>query len=556
MSLPPLEDFLRANFFSSLDRHFAKQLAAWAPQSRLAGHAAALASLMLHRGHLCLELGQPPNIEDDDGGLHRDWPSVVEWRTDLLTSGVVATDTNTFLPLVLDSGNRLYLHRYAEYEQHVAVAIRERLAAGCFTALVGGPGTGKTHTILKIMIERLGVDPDLRILLAAPTGKAAQRMQESVQSGLSQLADATNDAAVMARIPREASTLHRLLGTRGDSSFFRHDANNPLPADLLIIDEASMVDLPMMAKLLEALAPGTQLILVGDPDQLASVETGAVLADIVSAASSQADLAGAVRRLTKQYRYSAQSGIGRLCDAIRNGDHAAVIDILEDPGVPDVRLRAVPTRAALPEQIGQTVVFAMLREAIVGKDPHALLVASGKGKILCPSRTGPFGVDTLNDVTERMLAEQGLIDVRNRWYDGRPVLVLRNDYDLGLFNGDSGVIFADQSAGEAQAMFSGMTGTLRKIAANRLPAHQTNFAMTVHRSQGSEFDRVLIILPSMQSPILTRELFYTAVSRARADVEIWAEPLSLRAACERRVGRASGLAERLVPQAGRAAHAG
>lgn len=554
MSLPPLEELLANEAFSILDRHFARQVAAWAsPRSKLAGHAAALASLMLQRRHLCIALDRVPGLLTETGMLATGWPTVAEWREDLLASGVVATNEQTFLPLVLSATHKLYLHRYAEYEQSLAAGIEAHLASDTLRMIVGGPGTGKTYTLLRTLIDRLTDAPTLRIALAAPTGKAAQRMEESIQQGLVSM---KIEDSIRSRISARASTLHRLLGTRGDSAFPLHHAANPLPVDLVIIDEASMVDLPLMAKLFAALAPRTQLMLIGDPDQLASVEVGSVLADIVAAAPLNPTLDRALQRLRTPYRFGADSGIGRLCEAIREGDHAGALTVLEDDRFPDVRLRPLPTREALAARLQDTPAFRRLRAACEHRQPEALLAALGSVRILCPLRRGPWGIEGLNAVAERLLHDEGLIHADRPWYEGRPILVLRNDYDVQLFNGDAGVVLNDRISGEHQVIFPGEGGEIRRFSPARLPQHQTNYAMTVHRSQGSEFDHVLVVLPPTDGPLLSRELLYTAVSRARHDLEIWADAETLRRACERPASRASGLAERLVPQTGGTAHAG
>jgi exodeoxyribonuclease V alpha subunit len=554
MSLPPLEEFLANEAFSILDRHFARQVAAWAsPRSKLAGHAAALASQMLQRRHLCIALDRVPSALAENGMLATGWPTVAEWREDLLASGVVATNEQTFLPLLLSATHKLYLHRYAEYEQSLAAGIEAHLASDTLRVIVGGPGTGKTYTLLHTLIDRLANTPTLRIALAAPTGKAAQRMEESIHQGLASM---TIDDSIRSRIPARASTLHRLLGSRGDSAFPLHNSANPLPVDLVIIDEASMVDLPMMAKLFAALAPRSQLMLVGDPDQLASVEVGSVLADIVAAAAQNPTLGQALQRLRTPHRFGADSGIGRLCEAIREGDHAGALAVLEDDRFPDVRLRSLPTREAIAARLHATPAFQRLQAACEHRQPEVLLAALGSARILCPLRRGPWGIEGLNTAAEQLLHDAGVIDRDRLWYEGRPILVLRNDYDVQLFNGDAGVVLNDRISGEHQVIFPGEGGDIRRFSPTRLPQHQTNYAMTVHRSQGSEFDHVLVVLPPTDGPLLSRELLYTAVSRARHDVEIWADAETLRKACERPASRASGLAERLVPQAGGTAYPG
>lgn len=549
MTLPLLEEFLRNSAFSVLDRHFARWVESGATaQSRLCGHAAALTSLALRHGYPCLRLDGPVELDDIRIATDGLWPSLSEWRSDLLQSGVVAESAESFLPLVLDGAGRLYLHRYADYERRLATKINERVSTDRFSVIVGGPGTGKTHSILQILIDRMTRNPELRIALAAPTGKAAQRMEESICRGIS-LIEAPGP--VVEDIPRVAMTLHRLLGSRGDSAFFRHDATNPLPFDLVIVDEASMVDLPLMSKLLDALPQNGELLVVGDPDQLSSVEAGAVLADIVAAAESAASadgpLAKNVRRLRTQYRYGNNSGIGRLCDAIRSGDVATVMGVLQDSTYADVRWQPLPTHKELGVQLRQSKTFGLLREIFLTKDPKAQLALLSQSRILCPTRLGTYGVQSINTIVERLLQAEELIDTDQADYPGRPVLVVRNDYGLQLFNGDTGVITESPSVEDLQVYFQHGRAEGRRIAASRLPPNQTSFAMTVHRCQGSEFDRVLLLLPPGNSPILTRELLYTAVSRAKADVEIWCDREALEIACTRRMRRSSGLQDRLIP---------
>ncbi len=552
--IPPLEEFLAYELFSTLDRHLAKQIATVAgAQSRLAGHAAALASAMLRRGHVCADLRQPPQFNDEVGLPTMPWPQIAEWRGDLLASGVVASDGRDFKPLVLDAEGRLYLHRYYEYERRLATAIGRRAEAGRFRVIVGGPGTGKTTRILDELVTLAVREPAPRIELAAPTGKAAQRMEESIAVGLGRL---TLDAAILARIPRSASTLHRLLGARSDSAFFRHNASRPLPADVVIVDEASMVDLPLMAKLFDALHADAEVILVGDPDQLASVEAGAVLADIATAAQQCRDplsgLGRALTTLTQQHRYAAESGIGKLCNAIRIGDADAVLDTLTGGDHVDVRLRPLPGRDALATRLQDSAAVTQLQAALSHGQPADILRELGRSRILCPTRRGTAGVESINEIIAVLLEDKGVLRAAGASLDRRPIVLTRNDHGLQLFNGDTGVIIAaaseDRTHRPLQAFFPGAGDTLRSVPAVRLPPHETAFAMTVHRSQGSEFDAVLLILPPMTGPLLTRELLYTAVSRARRDVEIWGDAETLRAACARRVARTSGLADRLLEE--------
>jgi exodeoxyribonuclease V alpha subunit len=538
-----LHTFLADERFTTLDRSLARHLAAQAPASRWVGHAAALLSSLLRRGHLCLDLSQCPSDPFEAAAALQPWPSFSSWRDDLLASGLVAQQPGEFKPLVLDAAGRLYLHRYHEYERDLAARILERLDATPsrrFMVIAGGPGTGKTTTVVRVLVALLTETPELRISLAAPTGKAAHRMQQSIAA---QLATLPIDEALRERIPRSASTLHRLLGARGDSAFFRHDADRPLDSDVVIVDESSMVDLPLMAKLFAALRPEARIILIGDPDQLASVEVGSVLADITAAATR---LGSALDTLRKPWRFAADSGIGALCAAIRSGDADRTLEVLEGTEYPDVILKPLPAAEALGKALSGTSVMATYREALQCDDAAARLAAFETARILCATRGGPAGTTRINETIRDLLASEELIDPRGALYHGAPLVVLRNDYGLQVFNGDSAVLHRTDDDARLHACFRTGSGELRRVLAARLPEHAPLYAMTVHRSQGSEFDHVLVVLPPRESPILTRELLYTAVSRARKSVTVWADPTLIRYACLRRVQRASGLTKRLT----------
>ncbi|MFZ9905774.1 MAG: exodeoxyribonuclease V subunit alpha [Steroidobacteraceae bacterium] len=560
-----LQTFLADDRFTTLDRALAQHLAAQAPASRWIGHAAALLSSLLRRGHLCLELARPPADDPTDtlGATPAlvPWPSAMSWREDLLASGLVAQHPGDFKPLVLDANDRLYLHRYHEYECNLAARILERLSAQNkvngtqthtaidtaidtahahrFMVIAGGPGTGKTTTVIRILVALLAKTPELRISLAAPTGKAAHRLQQSITA---QLAHLPLDDSLRERIPRVASTLHRLLGARGDSAFFRHDADRPLASDVVIVDEASMVDLPLMAKLFAALRPDARIILIGDPDQLASVEVGSVLGDITAAGSR---LGTALVTLRKPWRFAADSGIGALCAAIRAGDADRTLEVLTGDDYPDVRLEAPAAAEGLGKALQGTPIAAAYRSALQCDDPADSLSAFEQVRILCATRGGPAGTIRINETIREMFAGEGLIDSRGVLYHRAPLVVLRNDYALQVFNGDSAVLNRTIDDDRLYACFRAADGELRRVLAARLPENSPLYAMTVHRSQGSEFDHILVILPPRELPLLTRELLYTAVSRARKSVTVWADPALVRYACLRRVQRASGLTERL-----------
>ena len=531
--------------FSALDRQFGtflERLAGGSSEIRLA---AMCASRARAEGNICVSLGE---IAEMEGAT-----SAASLRKKLQASDVVGAPGD-FVPLILDGHDRLYLRRYWEYEQQLAQAIASRTSASpskgkkgtdlqevaakkavsCdFTVITGGPGAGKTWTvmrILKLLLDQPEGDK-LRIALAAPTGKAAARLTESVRA---------------VRETFAATTIHRLLGYLPGSPYFRHDAENPLSFDVVIVDEASMVDLALMAKLVAAVPPQARLILLGDRDQLASVEAGSVLADICAAAEAAAPnepLHGSVVALTRNYRFAETGGIYRVSNAINSGDAEAAIAALREGG--EVEWQPLPNATKLGGALRERIVDGF-RPSLETDDPLEALAHLQKFRILCAVRQGPFGVENLNAIAEEVLADAGLLAPRRGCYRGQPIMVTQNDYNLALFNGDSGVILPDPEAnGELRAFFLSADGKLRRFLPSRLPVHETAFAITVHKSQGSEFARVLLILPENDTPILTRELLYTGLTRARNAVELWASEAVLRAAIARRVTRSSGLRDAL-----------
>ena len=386
-----------------------------------------------------------------------------------------------------------------------------------FCVISGGPGTGKTHTLVLILALMLELERGrkLRIAVAAPTGKAAARIQDSIQGVKATL---PCDEAVKAQLPERATTIHRLLGYVPDSAQFRHNADNPLPFDVVAVDEASMVDLALMAKLFQAIPPSARVILLGDKDQLASVEAGAVLGDICSASlPTKHVLADCVVQLQRNYRFGEQSAIYRLSSAINTGQPDEVLRILRDcqGGVAtDLVAAALPRRAELKAALRERVT-AGFSAFLKASDPLQALAALAQFRILCALREGPFGVAGLNQMTEEILDEAGLLRPQGPWYSRRPIMITRNDYNLKLFNGDIGIILPEKESGEPRAFFPGPDNTLRQFLPLRLPEHETAYALTVHKSQGSEFDRVLLVLPDRDSPVLSRELLYTGITRAR-----------------------------------------
>ena len=593
---------------SAIDRHFADFiLGESGGTSAILKVAASLLSNAVGSGNICLNLAEIAGKEIRIDGGQISVPEFENLHTSLLETPVVGSPGD-FRPLVLDGDGRLYLYRYWKYEQDLArvilgkaaipsdridqvllangldrlfpgvaekgadwqkVAVLAALRKKC-CIISGGPGTGKTSTVVKIialLLEQAKNEP-VRIALAAPTGKAAARLKESVGS-MTETLDCAD--AIIDHIPYEVSTIHRLLGPISGSVRFRYSDKNPLPYDVVIVDEASMVALPLMAKLAAALKPDARFILLGDRDQLASVEAGAVLGDMCGGGQEEifstefsdlfANLSGdripsappgerlppladSLVVLKKNYRFPADSGIGAVGRAVNAGKGADAIAILKGDAT-DIDWHDVPR----PDELKKVLTEAIL-------DGYAMYLAAGTVaealgrfdafRVLCALRQGPYGVADINVLIEEILMGRGLIDPQQRWYKGRPVLITVNDYNLKLFNGDVGITFPDSEGdGSPRVFFPAPDGGVRNLSPVRLPAHETVFAMTIHKSQGSEFDRVHMLFPENDSPILTRELIYTGITRAREKVDIWGSEDVFVSAVSRRTDRKSGLREAL-----------
>jgi exodeoxyribonuclease V alpha subunit len=541
-----------------------------------------LLSQAVGQGHVCLDLeeiaGELVRIGKDEPLRLPDAESLVAALCSLPTLG----GPGEHRPLILDDAGRLYLYRYFRYEALLADAIRARagsesveideaaLAAQLdryfgpdssgedrqrqsaltalrrrFSVISGGPGTGKTTTVIRIlalMLEQPGGER-LRIAMAAPTGKAAARLASSIAS----LRDALPCADEVKRaVPSQVTTIHRLLGTLPGSTGFRHSERNPLPCDAVIVDEASMVDLPLMTALVTALPVHARLILIGDRDQLASVEAGAVLGDICRAAESPGSVvAGCVTVLDRNYRFGDGSGIAALSRAVNAGDDGEALRLFANSGSGAIALEATPTRETLKKRLAAPVLDGF-RAYLEAETPAEALRLFERFRILTALREGPWGATGMNHAAESLLHGAALIHLDSQFYRGRPVLVTENDYTHKLFNGDTGIILPDPESGNLRAFFAAPDGTVRAIPPEFLPRHETAFAMTVHKSQGSEFDRVLIVLPPEDNILLTRELIYTGITRAKQAVTIWSDELVFSAAVKRRTERRSGLRERLI----------
>lgn len=605
-----LASMLRGEAISDLDLHFARLMARADEQGGVSLAASmALLSASSERGRTSVTV-------EEIVSLARAWLSQSACRDIpvVLDRSPICGDGDPPTPVVIDGG-LVYLYRYWDYERRLVAALllrnrpadvdaeTEPMRAGLerlfpaadgidvdwqkvatalamlrrLTIISGGPGTGKTSTVVRLLalILEMAGEGGCRIALAAPTGKAAARMQQAIESARDGLRAA---AAVIDAIPRSTSTLHRLLGARPHGGGFRHGVDNPLAIDVLVVDEVSMVDLALMTRLLEAVPAHARVILLGDRDQLASVEPGSVFADlclgadrfssIVSShlealtgypmeAAISTPLADACVVLKQSYRFSDDSGVGRLAVAIRGGDGEAVRSLLDGAGSEQVGWHSQAGGEGLKALVRDRVVsvYRPRLEAVRrGMEPDALFTLYTGMQMLCAVRRGESGVVAMNVAIESELARAGLIDPTDHWYMGRPLMITANDYNLDLFNGDMGIVLGDPTTGAARACFMPQGGEPRWLHPARLPPHETAWALTIHKSQGSEFDDVIVVLPGEDSPLLTRELIYTAVTRARRRVELWATPASVAASVSRRTHRQSGLARRLA-EAGAGEHA-
>jgi exodeoxyribonuclease V alpha subunit len=462
------------------------------------------------------------------------------------------------LPLVLQE-DCLYTQRYWFYETRLALQVKQRLQCSypisaletaldkhfpalaqdefdwqraaaklaltqAFAIVTGGPGTGKTTTVVKILalLQELAAQP-LQIALAAPTGKAAMRLQESIGNSIKNLSSTDE---IKRQIPDEVKTLHRLLGARPPSPYFQHDANKPLPYDVVVIDEASMVDLALMSKLVDALKQGARLILLGDKDQLASVESGAVLADLT------ASLPQHTVELQKSHRFHGK--IKDLAVAVNQQQGKKAWDLLMQ-GDEQISLLTVDTISYIAQK--QQAYLSLVREQA---DFKQIFAEFNQFQVLCANRQGENSINDINHRVEKKLQLSG------HWYNGRPVMMIENNAAMQLYNGDIGLCLADKTQNNRlMVFFLRPDGSVKKVLPTRLPPCETVFAMTIHKSQGSEFEEVLIALPDKMNPVLTKELIYTAITRAKKTVKVVATADVFIQATAKKIQRIGGLAAKL-----------
>ena len=574
---------LRQTGFSELACQFARYIERVdTSKDELVALTAGLLTEAVSQGHVCLNLSQMNSLFHSVRHLLPDEFS--QWQSRLKQSNVVGSGGD-YRPLILDDNGLLYLYRYWHDEQNVATAIKQRSAdialtnqqqlkqmladwpttiegidwqkvavlmalSHQFCVISGGPGTGKTTIVQRLLQCLYQQRADYRIALAAPTGKAAARLQHVIS-------DKENEAI-------QAKTLHRLLGISPNNEQGRYNADRSLPFDVIIVDEASMIDISLMAKLLQVLSPTAQLVLLGDSQQLASVESGAVLANLCQetvsfntgfvdmvadlsaidlsdyANNSQTAKLNSVVKLQHSYRFDEASLIGRLAYAIQAGNAERVVKELAEAGKQTWLQEEDNARLIA----GYQPYFKAIMQA---ESPLACIQSFDVYRVLCAIKQGPQSVASVNVVIERHIAKLGWRS-QHDFYHGRPIMITQNDYRQQLFNGDTGLILKDET-GQLRACFL-IDNELRWVDLIRLPAHETAFAMTVHKSQGSEFDHVCVVLPQEDTAILNRELLYTAITRAKKHISLFCNEAILRKTVMTQHERETGLAGLLINQVG------
>jgi exodeoxyribonuclease V alpha subunit len=611
-----LTELYNSKLFRDIDIALARLLARLAPNDPPAiPLAALLASRAAGEGHVCIDLrqwaGHELKASNESPPLGR-YPDLEPWIDQLRASAMVGAADN-HCPLVCDRHGRVYLQRLYRHEQHLAQQFRQRALyvapemspdrvarirslltryfdpspsgrspdwqkiAAVVTlmkrlcVISGAPGTGKTTTVAKLLcvLIELTLEAPLRIHLCAPTGKAAARLGASLSDAHRSLDCPPPVASALAAL--ETSTIHRLLKTQPGGKGFVFNAKNPLPTDMVVVDEASMVDLVLMDRLVQAVPEDARLVILGDKDQLASVEAGAVFGDLCQDAQKRRyspemrHLLGTLAQVTlpavkenmsdalalddctvmlqKNYRFDQKEGIGALTQAVNCGDSDRIKRLFQKDRGATVRWEQWRRRSEFHKLLAAHVLKGY-ETYLTSRDAEEALSRFNRFMVLCALFKGPFGVEQLNQTVADLLQKERLIHRARPWFKGRPVMISRNSYRIGLFNGDIGLTWPD-SDGRLSVWFRKESGELRAVSPQRLPEHQTAFAMTVHKSQGSEFDSALLILPDQDTPVLTRELVYTGCSRARRQVILMAQENTVDQALSRTIQRASGLSEAL-----------
>ncbi len=606
--LPRLKKLMQKGILSPIAYHFARYIDKKHSNDAVT-LAAALVSWQHQQGHVCINLQDYAArllfTSEDFAGIQT--PVFTEWLEELEQHPWVTSQFPA--PLIIEK-QRLYLGKYWQFETQLANTIQQRLlipntalniavlkqglqrlfpsqisqhfsdidwqAVAAVTALLnhfvvisGGPGTGKTSTVIRILSLLLAQNAAIKIEMVAPTGKAAARLAESIRTGKQESTLYQLNEAEKELIPESAKTIHRLLGYSPQG--FRYHRHQQRPLDVLIIDEASMVDLPLMSRLLEAIPSHARIILLGDKDQLASVEAGSVLSDITGQQKEhyyQADfieqlqqigivetgvipvsaialpkVASGIALLRKSYRFDDQSGIGQAARMINlKQGKAAFRQVFQSDQYSDVRWLNHQNETLHPDSLDWAV--EQYSHYLHCSQVEDALLLFEQFRILTALRAGEFGVETINQRMIQLLYQRGLIQAYDE-FQGKPIMITCNDYELDLFNGDIGLLWKEPESQRLYAYFTSLTGTLRQLPIRQLPEHETAFALTIHKSQGSEFKNLLLILPLENHRVLSKELIYTGVTRAKQQLMLAGDENSFIQACNKTIKRQSGLAEKL-----------
>ena len=565
-----LKRSLRSEPFTAADRVFVNLLEADYAESNL--HvlaAAALCLVSIREGHSYFDLSEPelpPSFSTTDSN---DWPSLVSWKKIVQDSPSIGSHSDS-TPLVFDGESALYLRKYFEYESQLANDIADKAMQSSssrsndsdstdlqkhavaqallnrFYIISGGPGTGKTTTVLDYLIQAIQSkksEKRCRIAAIAPTGKAAARLSESIRNGLTRFELDDTLKTQLLEIP--CMTVHRLLQGLPNRISFRRNAKHPIEFDILVVDESSMIDLPLMQKLLDATPEGCSLVLIGDHHQLSSVEVGSVFGDLTRSANDpQSPLYGKSTALEKTYRFSEDSSIYQFCEACKRND-TPTLEALFNEKRDDFSFNAIENGSAKSlDPIIDRIVKAH-QERSASPDLESAIQSIGQFATLTPFNRGVFGAQSINRIADARICRIHEVDPSS-FYAGLPIIILENNYDLELFNGDIGIVWPDESSGELFAWFSDSANDLKPVRLNWLPKHAPAFCLTIHKSQGSEFEEVVGVFSPEDNDFISRQLVYTCASRAKQRLSIHGNQTALEAAIQRDVKRATLLEERIL----------
>lgn len=566
-----LKRALRSDPFTAADRAFVPFLEeTYEETNPFILTAAALCLAATREGHSYFDLSSPDNLPPALTAVVSNWPSLEEWQDIAATSPCVGSDSEA-LPLVLANRSALYLRKYYEYEQNLAqslvtkaskppertapdeiesddpqqIAVSRALLNQLYI-ISGGPGTGKTTTVLGYLTRAIGShegDKPLRIAAVAPTGKAAARLSESIRTGIERLDPSEDLQKQLLEIP--CMTLHRLLQGLPNQVSFRRNRKTPLEYDILVVDETSMIDLPLMQKLLDATPDTSSIVFLGDHNQLASVEVGSVFSDMTrSAGDPSSPLFGKLTTLTQTYRFSEDSSIHQFCELCKNGQVDSLDPLLANER-DDFAFHSIKSTSpkALKPVIDEIMRAHASRAAL--PDLEAAFKAIGDFTVLTPFNQGIFGAQSINRIADAKIRRIQNLNPDD-FYRGMPLIILENNYDLELFNGDIGIVWPREGSQELFAWFNDLGKGLKPVRLNWLPKYALAYCLTIHKSQGSEFNHVTGVFSPEDNKFVSRELIYTCASRAKERLTLFSDPQSLRASIQRSVKRATRLEEQIL----------